>query len=211
MTQVCTIIFGLTLIYLASTAMLGAYVRMLVVQGILLFIIAIANTNEMNFGGFLFVGIETLVLKAIVIPWFLAKVIRENEMNREAEPYISSFFSLLIMSLIFAFGFLIASWSHDVVEHVVPLEFGVSLSTIMAGLFIIMTRRKLITHVMGYMIIENGIFLLSLSAASEMPFVVSLGVSLDIFMGILLAGLFLTRIRSAFEGGDADSLSTLKD
>ena len=211
MTDVLVIIFGLTMLYISATGMLGSYIRMLVVQGILLFIIALINTNEFNFAGFLFVALETLILKAMVIPWVLNKIIRDNEMVREVEPNIPNFFSLLIVSLIFAFGFVLASWSIHQGSKLIPLQFGVAISTMITGMFIIITRHKLITHLMGYMIIENGIFLLSLSAAKEMPVLVSLGVSLDIFMGVLMAGLFISRIKSSFEDHDVDTLSNLKD
>jgi hydrogenase-4 component E len=211
MTDVLVILFGLTMLYISATGMLGSYVRMLAAQGILLFIIALVNTNKINFAGFLFVAVETLLLKAILIPWFLNKTIRDNEMIREAEPNIPTFFSLLIVSLIFAFGFVLASWSIRMGNSLIPLQFGVSISTMITGMFIIITRKKLITQVMGYMIIENGIFLLTLSAAKEMPVIVSLGVSLDIFMGVLMAGLFINRIKSTFEDHDSDTLTSLKD
>lgn len=211
MTDVLVILFGLTMLYISATGMLGSYVRMLTAQGILLFLIAVINTNEFNFAGFVFVALETLILKAGLIPWFLNKTIRDNEMVREVEPNIPNFFSVLIVSLIFAFGFVLASWSIRAGNNLIPLQFGISISTMITGMFIIITRHKLITHVMGYMIIENGIFLLSLSAAKEMPVIVSLGVSLDIFMGVLMAGLFISRIKSSFEDHDVDTLSNLKD
>jgi hydrogenase-4 component E len=211
MNDILVILFGLTMLYIAATGLLGSYVRMLIVQGVLLFFIAIINMNDINFAGFLFVALETLLLKAIIIPWFLNKTIRENEMLREVEPYIPNFFSILIVSLIFAFGFFIASWSVKLGNTLIPLQFGIAIATMITGMFVIITRRKLITHVMGYMVIENGIFLFSLSAAREMPVIVSLGVSLDIFMGILMAGLFINRIKSVFDEEDADTLSNLKD
>lgn len=206
MIETLVILFGLTMLYISSAEMLGSYVTMLVVQGVLLFLIALFNMTDVNFAGFLFVALETLILKAILIPRILHKTIRENEMIREAEPNIPNFFSLIIVSMIFAFGFFIASVAVSKGNFLIPLEFGVSISTIITGLFIIITRRKLITHVMGYMIVENGIFLLTLSAAREMPVIVSLGVSLDIFMGILMAGLFIQRIKTTFDEDSADSL-----
>jgi hydrogenase-4 component E len=81
----------------------------------------------------------------------------------------------------------------------------------LTGFFIIATRKKLITHIMGYMILENGIFLLSLSAAKEMPFIVNLGVSMDIFIGVFLAGIFINRIKTNFDQHDIDDISRLKD
>jgi hydrogenase-4 component E len=206
MIETLVILFGLTMLYISSAEMLGSYVTMLVVQGVLLFLIALFNMTDVNFAGFLFVALETLILKAILIPRILHKTIRENEIIREAEPNIPNFFSLIIVSMIFAFGFFLASVAMSKGDFLIPLEFGVSISTIITGLFIIITRRKLITHVMGYMIVENGIFLLTLSAAREMPVIVSLGVSLDIFMGILMAGLFIQRIKTTFDEDSADSL-----
>ena len=211
MTDVLVILFGLTMLYISVTGMLGGYVKMLVAQGILLFLIALINTNEFNFAGFIFVALEPLILKAVLIPWFLNKTIRDNEIVREVEPNLPNFFSVLIVCLIFAFGFVLASWSMRLGNNLIPLQFGISISTMITGMFLIITRHKLITHVMGYMIIENGIFLLSLSAAKEMPVMVSLGVSLDIFMGVLMAGLFISRIKTSFEDNDVDTLSNLKD
>ncbi len=89
--------------------------------------------------------------------------------------------------------------------------FGVSLSIIVSGLFIIITRKKIITQVMGFMLMENGIFLLTLSASREMPFIVALGVLLDIFMAIYLLGLFVNKIHDAFEEIHVDTLQKLKD
>jgi hydrogenase-4 component E len=64
----------------------------------------------------------------------------------------------------------------------------------LAAMFIIVNRKKVITHVLGYMIFENGIFLLSLSMAGEMPIIVDLGVMLDLFVGIFLLGIFVNAI-----------------
>ncbi|HOH46293.1 MAG TPA: hypothetical protein PLX59_00505, partial [Candidatus Cloacimonadota bacterium] len=92
-----------------------------------------------------------------------------------------------------------------------PMHFGIAFAAILKGLFIIIANKKLITHLMGYLIMENGIFLLSLAIASEVPAVVSLGVSLDILLSILIAALFINRISNTFEEAHSDELSTLKD
>ena len=82
---------------------------------------------------------------------------------------------------------------------------------ILSALFIIMTRKKLITHIIAFIFLENGIFLLSLSVAQEMPFIVNLGVMLDIFAWVLLAGIFVKMIQSSFTGQNIDSLKGLRD
>jgi len=211
MNDVLIIFFGVTLLYLSATGMIGAYIKILVLQGLILFIIALLDTHQVNAITFWVAALETLVFKAILIPWFLTKTVKENAIIRDVEPYISNFYSLLVVSFIFIFGFSIAILSIRFADGFNPISFGVSTSAIMTGLFIIITRKKLITHIMGYMVMENGIFLLSLSVAKEMPIIVNMGISLDIFIGVLLAGIFVNRIKSTFEEQDVDTLSTLRD
>jgi hydrogenase-4 component E len=211
MNNLVIVLFGVTMLYISATSRIEAYIKMLAVQGFCLSIIVALNFNQFDTLNFLFIIIETVGFKTIIIPWFLMKVVRENEISREAEPYITNFYSLLIVSLIFVFGFFIAYWSLEHTQNVKPLHFGVSISTIITGLYIITTKEKLITHTMGYMILENGIFLLSLSVVKEMPIIVNLGVLLDIFIGVLLLGIFINKVKSTFEEVDTDSLTHLKD
>ena len=89
--------------------------------------------------------------------------------------------------------------------------FIVALSTIFSGLYIIATRKKVITHVMGYMIIENGVFILSLAVGNEMPMLVNLGIMLDIFASVLILGIFVNKIGDVLKDVDVDQLRNLKD
>ncbi len=211
MSDLLPVLMGITLLYLAVAGMVGAYIRVLVLQGILLFGFALNNISGLNITAFLFAAVETLLFKAILIPWFLNKTVKENGIKREIEPDISTFYSLFAVSVIFILGFTLAFGSTHFTSGVNPVAFGVSFSMIMTGLLLIVTRKKLITHIMGYMVMENGIFLLSLSLAREMPVIVALGISLDIFIGVLLAGVFISRIKSTFDDQDVDNLSTLRD
>jgi hydrogenase-4 component E len=87
----------------------------------------------------------------------------------------------------------------------------VALSTLFTGLYIIVTRHKIITHVMGYLIIENGVFILSLAVGNEMPVLVNLGILLDIFASVFLLGIFVNRIGDELKDVDVDQLKSLKD
>jgi hydrogenase-4 component E len=89
--------------------------------------------------------------------------------------------------------------------------FVVALSALFTGLYFIISRRKIITHVMGYLIIENGIFVLSLALGSEMTMLVNIGIMLDIFVSVLVLGIFTNRIGDTFEAMSVDNLSNLKD
>jgi hydrogenase-4 component E len=87
----------------------------------------------------------------------------------------------------------------------------VALSTLFFGLYIIATRRKIITHLMGYMVVENGVFVLSIAVGNEMPMLLNMGIMLDIFASVLILGIFFNRIGDVFKDVDVDQLSNLKD
>ncbi len=205
------ILFGLTMLYIGVTSRVEAFIKSLAAQGIILFILVLLDFGNVHIGNMLFILFETLVVKGALIPVILFKVVRKNNIFREIEPNIPFYFSLFMTSMIFALGFYVTYITVGIKGPVKPLYFGISISTVVTGFVVIMTRKKIITHVMGYIIIENGIFLLTLSLAKEMPFIVSLGVLLDIFMGIYLLGLFVNKIQDTFSGVNISSLTKLKD
>ena len=141
----------------------------------------------------------------------MTRIVRKNGIFREVEPYIPYFYSLIFTSIMFAAGIFISFWVIDQMQNLRPVYFGVAVSVIISGMFLIMTRKKLITHVMCYIMMENGIFLLTLSVIKEMPMIVNLGVLLDIFAAVFILGLFATKINEAFDEMDVKSLSELKD
>ena len=209
MSEILIVLFGLTLLWASITNMLGTVIKILVVQGIILFGITLLKTNHINWLSFSLIALETLIFKAILIPWFIDDTIKHNQTRREVDASVSNFFSLALMSLIFVLSFALAASAPVWSLKIFPLEFGIAFATILKGMFVIIANKKLITHLMGYLIMENGIFLLSLSAGSHLPYIVSLGVSLDIMLSVLIAVLFIKRIRSTFD--DADSPQTLRE
>jgi hydrogenase-4 component E len=209
--QFIIVLFALTMFYVASASRIEAYIKAIAIQGVLLFLLVLLDYESGNLANLFFIIFETLAIKAVLIPVVLIKSVRKNGIHREIEPYIPNFFSLIIASAIFGLGFYAAYLTSKGGVSIRPFYFGVSISTIVTGLFFIITRKKIITHVMGFMLMENGIFLLSLAASKEMPFVVALGVLLDIFMAVYLLGLFVNKIHDTFEEVHVDTLQKLKD
>ncbi len=206
------LLFGVTMLYTAATGRIESYVRVLVVQGACLFALVLMEFDPAHLWGFVFLAVETLGFKTLVIPGFLLRVVRRNAINRDLGAALSHFHSLVLAGIVFALGFLLAGEASA--RGVLPLRslyFGVAVSTILLALLIIVTRRMLVTHAIGYMMLENGIFLLSLAVAREMPILVHLGVLLDIFMGIFLLGLFVTKIKSTWDESRVDALVHLRD
>ena len=199
------------MIYASSSTRVESYIKTLSFQGVLLFLIVLGNHTWTDYISLAFLAAETLVFKAIIIPVFMTRIVRKNGIFREVEPYIPYFYSLIFTSLMFAAGIFISFWVIDQMQNLRPVYFGVAVSVIISGMFLIMTRKKLITHVMCYIMMENGIFLLTLSVIKEMPMIVNLGVLLDIFAAVFILGLFATKINEAFDEMDVKSLSELKD
>ena len=211
MTDILIILLGTTMLYVFAVSRIEAYVKTLALQGFLLFLLVIIEIKEINWFNIAFLSLETLVIKAVVIPYFLLTVIRKNEIAREVEPYITQFYSLIFASAIFIFGFVAAFWAAKTNAGIKPLYFGVSIMLIVSSLFLIINRKTIITHILCYMMLENGIFLLSLSVANELPLLVNLGVLLDLFVGIYLFVIFFNKIQEMYDGSHIDELTELKD
>lgn len=211
MISLLIILFGLTMLYAASTSRIEAYIKILIMQGSILFLMILSDYHQISTLNFIFLVMETLGIKTILIPIFLYKILRKTGVYREIEPYLPNFYSLVITTFIFLLGFMIAFLSLKSNYNIKPLFFGVSISTIITALFIITSGLKIITHVMAYMMLENGIFLLSLSIAHEMPMIVNMGVLLDLFLAIFLLGIFVYNIKRTFNELDITMLSRLKD
>jgi hydrogenase-4 component E len=211
MSDVLIILLGTSLLYVFAASRMEAYVKTLAFQGLLLFLLVISDIHDIFWMNIAFLLLETLVVKTIVIPALLLKILRRHEIAGETAPAISQFYSLLIASAIFIFGFVVAFWAARMERGVHPLYFGVSIALIIGSLFLIVNRKNIFTHILCYMMLENGIFLLSLSVANEMPLLVNLGVLLDLFVGVYLLAIFFNKIQDVYEGGDIDALTQLKD
>lgn len=209
MTNVLLIIFMMSLLYLSIAHQLLTYIKILAVQGVLLFGIAFIELNQINAINLAFVLLETIGFKALVIPLFLNYIMHKNRITRDAEPFLPNFVSLLIITSIIIGMFVLSNGIAD--SKISKIYFVVALSTLFTGLYIIVTRKKIITHVMGYLVIENGVFILSLAVGNEMPMLVNLGILLDIFASVFLLGIFVNRIGDVLKDVDVDQLRHLRD
>ena len=209
MINILLITFTISLIYISMANRMMTYIRIIAFQGFLLFGVAFVELIEINLANLIFVLLETIIIKAIAIPLFLKYILDRNNITREAEPYVSNFVSVVIVTVIILGSFFLANAITD--TNVRKIFFIVALSALFTGLYIIITRRKIITHVMGFLIIENGVFVLSLAVGSEMPMLVNTGILLDIFVSVILLGIFADKIGDVFEEQDVEQLRNLKD
>lgn len=209
MTDILLIAFSMSLLYVSIANRLLTYLHILVFQGLILFGVTYLTLTHVNHLNLAFIMLETIVFKAVAVPWFINYLIRRNEITREAEPYLPNFVSLIIVSLIFVITIIL---SHSIrEENLDKTYFVVALSTLFTGLYLIISRKKIITHVIGYLIIENGVFILSLAVGNEMPMLVNLGIMLDIFASVLILGIFFNKIGDVLKNPDVNLLRNLKD
>ena len=209
MINVLLITFAMTLIYLSIANRMGTYIRIIALQGFLLFGVSFIELKEINTVNLVFILIETIVFKTIAVPLLLNYIIKRNKITREVEPFLPYFISLIIVTLIIIVTFLLSNIIEDI--HLNKIYFVVALSSLFTGLYIIMTRRKIITHVMGFLVIENSVFILSLAVGNEMPMLVNIGILLDIFASVFLLGIFANKIGDVMKEQDVEQLRNLRD
>lgn len=204
------ILFGLTMLYLAATSRIISHIRVLVVQGVLLFLICFLGYKDTPLLNLAFLTVETIVVKSVLIPLFLYRILKKTHAKRDDEANIPHFYCLVISSVILLFGFLTSNYmtTHNPVS---ALQFGVAISVIVISLWLITIKHKIVSNVIEFIAMENGIFLLSLSVAGEMPILVNLGVLLDVFIAVYILGLFVKEIDKEFKDLEVSHLSGLKD
>ncbi len=205
------ILFGLTMLYLATTSRMISHIRLLIAQGILLFLICCSNFAHHDILNFAFLIIETLIVKSIVIPAFLFRVLKKTNSNRDYAPNVPHFYCLVIASVILLGSFMASNYWITSVKMISPMHFAVSVATIIISLWLITIKHHIISNVIGFITMENGIFLLSLSVAKEMPMLVNMGVLLDVFIAVYILGLFVNVINKEFKDLEISHLSDLKD
>ena len=155
-----------------------------------------------------FIVVETLVFKAILIPAILMRVIHKTKINRIHSR--SSQFGSLVMSI----AALVASCTITVYmadQNTDMIFFGVALYALLSGLILIVMRKRIFAHLIGFLVIENGVFLFSMAIGVELPMLINLAIMLDILISILILGMFLRRMDDDIHTDETDALTSIKD
>lgn len=197
-------------LYLIATSRLAVCVQASAGQGLILAAIPLALSGAPLQPHGLAISAGTLALKALLIPWLLMRAIRAANARREVEPFVSLHTSVLIGALLVGLAFWL---SRQLVMPRPPksaLLVPVAFSAILLGFFVIVSRLKAVTQVLGYLMMENGVYLFGMGLAREMPFVVELGILLDVLVGVFVFGIVIHHISSEFDHIDTTALSTLK-
>ena len=210
MINALAILFCLTLIYLAVTTRLSAYVLILVLQGVL-----VAGVHMLAFfhdfaWSHVAVAAGVLLVRTFLIPTYIVKIMRDLDMRHgdNTRRYHPGF--LIQMAAVIVGAFVLShQLSRLTPVNVVPL--GAAIAGMAAGGLLIVRRRLLLAHVVGFLIIENGLFLLGLGVRAEMPWTIELAGFLDLFVLIFLMGIAMNHLKTHFPEGGSDELTGLRD
>jgi hydrogenase-4 component E len=151
-----------------------------------------------------------VAVKGIAIPWLLRRMERRFHAERELEPYLNTATSLVIAGLLVLLGYAISR--PLVALSRLPTRAGMPLAMalILVSLFVLVSRKKAITQVIGFLMLENGLALLAVLGTYGVPLIVELGVFLDALLGFLVMQIFVYRIHETFESIDVERLSRLR-
>jgi hydrogenase-4 component E len=196
---------------LLEQAKLVAAIRAFAWQGALVAAVTtvVATTGQVTH--LYFSALLTFSLKALIIPWMLHRLVRRLELDRHSQPLRRP--ALVIMA---AVGLVI--FSYWLVLPIVQQELlftrnmlAISLALVLIGLLMMVFRQQAIAQVLGFMSMENGLFLAAVSATGGMPLVVELGVAFDVLVAMVLFGVFFFRIRESIDSLDVDRLNQLSE
>ena len=193
-----------------GTSRISTVVRAVAVQGVLLGMLAVATREALDWRFGLLV-VASVGIKGWIIPAILFRALRNVAIHHEVEPSLGFLPSLLLGALATVLAVSVTNRLPLVETRLAPLLMPASFATIAAGFILITTRRKAISQVLGYMVLENGIFVFGLLLVEAMPFLVETGVLLDLLVGIFVLSIIIHHINREFASLDTRRLSLLKE
>lgn len=211
------LIVALTLNFVAlGVSRIRGVINAVALQGILLGVLPFFVHSDLfadwesAVRGFLLIGV-TIALKGFVIPGFLNHAMREANIQHEITPFVNFMTSLVLGAVGTGLALVFSSRLPLAPEHSDMLLVPASLATVWTGFLLLMTRRKAIMQVLGYLLLENGIFLFGLLLLEAMPFLVEVGVLLDLFTGVFVMGIIIFHLNREFASTDTEYLTELKE
>jgi hydrogenase-4 component E len=173
-------------------------------QGSLLFGIAIFELKEINTANMLFIAAETLFIKTILVPYLLTRIIKRSGVTKVHRDAMPGFYLLILSISALLFSVILTQLMHN--QYINSIFMAVALFTLFTGLLLIVTHRLIISHLIGFLVIENAVFLFSMAVGNRMPMLINIGILLDIFVGVLILVFFGLRLKPR-----TNELTMLKD
>ena len=208
-----SLLIGIVLmnLILVASGRLSACIRIVAFQGIGVGILPLVANTQPLVANTIFLSVAIIGLKGFVFPWLLSRALREANVQREVDPQIGYPASMLVYILAFMISLWLGSRLPMPRESFSALVVPVSFSTILCGFYIIISRPQALTQVLGYLVIENGIYIFGIAMLLEQSTLVELAILLDIFAAVFVMGIIIFHISREFDHIDTQRLAALKD
>lgn len=213
MTQLADTALILVLLSVLSSFAAGripSLIKIVAFQGIVVSLIPLAIGHQLSAGGIIFT-VGTLVIRGIVIPVAIFLAIKKVAIRREVEPIVGPQASLLAALLLIVAAFYVSGRLDLAVAGRSELFLPTAITLFVAGMFLLMSRRNAIAMVLGYMMMENGIYLGGTTLSARAHHIVEFGILLDVLAGVMLMAVILQNIKRTLDDVHTSLLRTLKD
>ncbi|OIO05610.1 MAG: hypothetical protein AUJ52_13510 [Elusimicrobia bacterium CG1_02_63_36] len=198
-------------LYLLGSSSLTGCIKIVALQGMCLGVLPLTIHEEGFHPRALLLAAGMFVLKGIVIPRILKYAIREVKIRRELEPIVGYAPSLLLGAALVGVSFVLAERLPVPAGLRTSLLIPISLATVMMGMLMMISRIKAVTQVIGYLVFENGIYLFGLAISYEVPWLIEMGVLLDVFVAVFVMGIVIDHIARAFDSISTEKMTRLND
>ena len=188
-----------------------AMVNLLALQGGLLFAATLLLAWRTHQHHLYLSAALTLTVKVISLPWLLHRLIRRLQVYWDTEPLLNISGTMLVGVLVVVFAFGLAQPISALANTATRSAIGIAVAVVLLSFLTMITRRKAMSQVVGFLSMENGLFFGAMSATYGMPMVVELGVALDVLVAMLVLGVFFFQIREQFDSLDLHHLESLKE
>jgi hydrogenase-4 component E len=204
------------LLLLLSFAMLAQrrivnLVNLLAMQGALLFLATLLLAWRTGQPHLYVSAALTLALKVAFLPWLLHRLIRRLQVYWDSEPLLNIPVTMLVGVLVVVFSFGLAQPISALASTATRNSIGIALAVVLLSFLTMITRRKAMSQVVGFLSMENGLFFGAMSATYGMPMIVEFGVALDVLVAVLVLGIFFFQIREQFDSLDLHHLESLRE
>jgi len=213
MNELLNALFVLVLIlnlFALGTGRILSIIKIVAAQGVILGVLPLLMHGHLT-ASVVATSVATVALKGFIIPAMMNKALRDVRIKREVEPLLGLLPSTILGALAIGITFLAFANTDSGISGGASLIIPTSISTVIVGFILLTTRFKALSQVLGYLVLENGIYIFSLLLVEAMPLVVEMGMLLDLFVSVFVVSIITNHINRAFSSLDTRALSTLKE